>query len=163
MPAVPKTRFAKAPGKIKLAMRSPAALDLPDPSLCGSPAALNEKIDAQLLYIALLMRPPIIVRQADKGRYTVIANAETVIWYRLLPLVSQLEIPMIHCIEVESVVDAGSWQAINNWLVDGWHGNLSRRRTAAVNRGVRGSDLAGVPINESVRAQLATLLKKKRS
>lgn len=159
----PKDAASAPPfGKVKLISVDARLLDLPPTPLDRQPSPARGCVSRDVIQMVTLTRLPIVTPKNAAGRRDVLANQVTVLWHR-----TQIVIPMssgrrIACIEV-SVEDGDleRWQAVDRWCADDLFGWTSKRRSAEVRGGVRGTTLECGVVVKPIREELSRLLKGK--
>lgn len=149
-------------GQPKLIHVETRLLDLPPTPLDRQPTPARGLVDRSVIGRVALMRLPVVTPKSASGRRDVLANASTVLWHR-----SQIFVPIsagrrIWCLEVP--IEDGEreqWQAIDNWVATDLFGWNSKRRSAEIRRGVRGTKLRSEKLVRPLREELSCLLKGK--
>lgn len=153
---------AQPANKLKLIAVDSRLLDLPPTPLDRQPTPARGVVDRSVISRVALMRLPVVTPKNASGRREVLANASTVLWHR-----SQIFIPMsaarrIWCLEVPiENGDREQWQALDHWVATDLFGWNSKRRSAEIRRGVRGTKLESEGLVKPLREELSCLLRRK--
>lgn len=148
--------------KVRLVRAEARLLDLPPTPLDRQPTPARAVIGRDVIGMVTLMRMPIVTPEDADGRRDVLANPAAVMWHRMQVFVPIRDGRRIWCLEVPiEDGDRERWQAIDNWYATELFGWNSKRRSAEVRRGVRGTRLESKGIVRPLREELSRLLKGK--